>query len=145
MLNIKISSLSIGGTSSGAHLASILQYRARDEGIDLKLFVATVPTLADHDRYTRPADSPWPSFSKFSNAPLLNWTRMKYFQQHVFLCNRNVRNEIPLWWISPLRAPNFEGLCDTFLVTAGCDPLRDEGEGYGRKLVEAGNKVLFKR
>lgn len=31
------------------------------------------------------------------------------------------------------------------IYTAECDPLRDEGEAYGMKLVEAGNEVTMKR
>lgn len=53
--------------------------------------------------------------------------------------------EVPEWWISPLKASNFAGLCDAFLATAECDPLRDEGEGYARKLAEAGNRVTMRR
>lgn len=51
----------------------------------------------------------------------------------------------PDWWLAPIRATNWEGLCDTFIRTAECDPLRDEGEAYGMKLAEGGNKVTMKR
>jgi acetyl esterase/lipase len=33
----------------------------------------------------------------------------------------------------------------TVIYTAECDPLRDEGEAYARRLVEAGNEVILKR
>jgi acetyl esterase/lipase len=51
----------------------------------------------------------------------------------------------PDWWFAPIRAPDWKGLCDTFIRTAECDPLRDEGEAYGMKLVAGGNKVTIKR
>lgn len=72
---------------------------------------------------------------------------MMFFQQQVFPPDRMevFRKMNPTWWISPLRAPNFSDLCDTFIATAECDPLRDEGVGYGKLLLEAGNMVTFKR
>ncbi len=33
----------------------------------------------------------------------------------------------------------------TYVATASCDPLRDEGEGYARKLVENGVQVTVRR
>jgi acetyl esterase/lipase len=51
----------------------------------------------------------------------------------------------PDWWLAPVRAPDWKGLCDTFIRTAECDPLRDEGEAYGMRLVAGGNKVTIKR
>ena len=52
---------------------------------------------------------------------------------------------IPAWWLSPILAPNFAGLCDTFIRTAECDMLRDEGEAYGMKSIAAGNRGTMKR
>jgi acetyl esterase/lipase len=147
MIDVNSSSISIGGISAGGHLACVLQHMARDANIELKLLIATVPVSADHDLYQRPEDSPWPSFTEFSEAPTLNWERMRYFSKLVFDTEETptAREVLPVWWISPLRAPNFEGLCDTLLLTAECDPLRDEGEAYGVKLVKAGNRVTFQR
>jgi acetyl esterase/lipase len=113
----------------------------------LKLLIATVPPLADHHQYTQALDSPWPSYSEFSHIPTLGWDRMNFFRKHVFPPETlpAILETYPPWWISPLRAPDFTGLCDTFVATAECDVLRDEGEAYGKKLLEAGNKVTFRR
>jgi acetyl esterase len=43
--------------------------------------------------------------------------------------------------VSPLRATDFSGLPPTFLHTAQCDPLRDEGATYAGKLGAAGVEV----
>jgi acetyl esterase len=45
---------------------------------------------------------------------------------------------------SPLRAPSLEGQPPTMIVTAGFDPLRDEGRAYGDRLREAGVDVVYR-
>lgn len=49
------------------------------------------------------------------------------------------------WFADLMQAPNFKDTAKTVIYTAGCDPLRDEGEAYARKLVEAGCEVTLKR
>ena len=46
--------------------------------------------------------------------------------------------------LSPLRAENFSGLAPAVIVTAGFDPLLDQGEAYARRLKEAGVPVIYR-
>ena len=39
--------------------------------------------------------------------------------------------------ISPIHSPRFDGLAPAFVLTAGLDPLRDEGDAYARRLAGA--------
>ncbi|CAP61385.1 uncharacterized protein PODANS_4_270 [Podospora anserina S mat+] len=146
-LNVDPFSISIGGVSAGGHISLVLQHMARDAGIPLKLCMPTVPPTTDClslDYYTQ---SPYPSFHEFHQGPVLPWKRIKYFGNQCMPRDKlpEIRKMWPDWWLAPMRAPNWSGLCNTYIRTAEVDPLRDEGEAYAMKLVANGTMVTLKR
>ena len=48
-------------------------------------------------------------------------------------------------YFAPLMEKNYRNLPATLILTAEFDPLRDEGEEYGKRLKEAGNYVEIHR
>lgn len=146
-LNIDPSSISFGGISAGGQITFVLSHLARDAGIPVKLIMPSVPAASASLAYDQLSQSPFHSMYEFDRAPALPWAAIKWFGG--LTQPRERRGELramwPAWWFEPLEAENWEGLGPAFIRTAECDPLRDEGEAYGKKLVEAGAKVTFKR
>lgn len=143
--------ISLGGVSAGANIALICGHLARDNKIPVKLVVVGTPVIDDISGYQKAADSPYASMQEMEHAPTLNWARLKWFDNLKWqsLSSNPVEREkqiaVVSWYANAMNAPNFTNLPKTVIYTAGCDPLRDEGEAYARKLVEGGNEVLQKR
>lgn len=150
-LHLDASSILIGGVSVGGNIAFIVAHMARDAGIPLVLCVAGTPQVDDVESYASAQDSPYASAREFECAPTLNWARISFFDKLKWQTlpasepeRTGCLNDIG-WLKNVLHAPNFSGLPKTVVVTAGCDPMRDEGEAYAAKLLQHGTELVFKR
>ncbi|ODV66085.1 alpha/beta-hydrolase [Hyphopichia burtonii NRRL Y-1933] len=144
-------SLSIGGVSVGGNIAFIVSHLCRDAKIPLVLCLAGTPQVDDVEPYYLTADSPYESSRECEFAPTLNWARITFFDklkwQHLSKDPEKRSEELKEigWFKSVMNAPDFSNLPKTVVATAGCDPMRDEGEAYACKLIQNGNEVVFKR
>ena len=77
-------------------------------------------------------------------APTLNWARLAWFDKLKWQSPETDVKRVG-WVKNLLDAPDFTNLPRTLLYTAGADPLRDEAEAYGMKLIEHGNEVVLRR
>lgn len=78
----------------------------------------------------------FPSIAEFSSGYFLTKAGMEWFRSH-FLEDASRATD-------PVVSPHFadvSGLAPAFVLTAGFDPLRDEGEAFARKLSAAGVAV----
>jgi acetyl esterase/lipase len=143
--------MSIGGVSEGGNIALILAHLARDADIPLRLVAVGTPPVDDLSKYENAQGSPYKSIQEMEFAPTLNWARLKWFDNLKWSSLskdpevKKKQMEDVQWFADLMAAPSFKHLGKTVIYTAECDPLRDEGEAYGRRLVEAGNEVTMKR
>jgi len=72
---------------------------------------------------------------------MLSRNLMKWFWNH-FIENEAQADDP---YVSPLRAENLSDLPPALIITAEYDPLRDEGESYGKRLRQAGVNVTISR
>jgi len=124
--------LAVGGDSAGGNLAAVVALQARDAGapiIKLQVLVYPVTDVA--------AESRW--YQDFSEGYMLTRESMRWFTAH-YLAAAGQAND---WRVSPLRASSHAGLPPALVVTAGFDPLRDEGVAYAAKLQQAGVLVDY--
>ena len=131
-LRIEPGRLAIGGDSAGAALAASCCLMLRDAGLEMPrlqiLFYPATDLRARSDSYARIT----------SRVPLTA-ARMHWFLGHYL---RDPADALD-WRASPLLAPSLAGLPPAFMVTAGQDPLRDEGVAYAQRLEQDGVGVTL--
>jgi acetyl esterase len=125
--------LAVAGDSAGGNLATGVARRARDAGGPTIAFELLVYPVTD-------CTSSLPSHREFGSGYLLDTETLDWFYDH-YLGGADPRDPDA----SPLFAADLSGLPPALVVTAGCDPLRDEGEAYAGRLREAGVPVTATR
>ncbi len=119
--------LAIGGDSAGGNLAAAVALWARDNnGPKLKLQLLAYPVT---DAVARTD-----SYRKFNDGYGLNAATMEWFFDH-YVPKKDERAD---YRVSPMRAKNLGGLPPALVITAGYDPLRDEGRAYAWRLQQEG-------
>ena len=123
--------VAVGGDSAGGNLAAVVTRLARDAGDPLPALQWLIYPVTDCRGGTR-------SRSLLGDGFLLTKHDMDWFQ-NCYIEGSGLDVTDPL--ISPLLADDLSGLSPALVITAGFDPLRDEGEQYATRLREAGVPV----
>lgn len=76
-----------------------------------------------------------PSIEENGTGYLLETSKVVWYFDHYFKHNESRQSA------SPLFMPMAANMPETFIITAGCDPLRDEGQAYGDALKQLGVSV----
>jgi len=132
-LGIDAARLCVGGDSAGGNLATVVTLAARD---------GNGPAIAGQVLVYPATDFAMthPSHSEPETSRLLTHTVIRWFRDHYL----NGVTDVQDWRASPARATALAGLPPAYVLTAGADPLRDEGDEYARRLKDAGVPVTYR-
>jgi acetyl esterase len=132
-LGIDATRLMVGGDSAGGNLAAVVAIYARDHG-GPKLAGQVLIYPGTDFRMTHP------SHREPETSVLLTHSVVQYFKNQYL----NGPEDINDWRASPALVENLAGLPPAYLLTAGADPLRDEGDEFAQRLKDAGVPVTYK-
>ena len=138
ILKIHSDQITIMGDSAGGNLTAAVCLKARDTGeFTPKRQILIYPAL--YNCYTEA--SPYPSVQENGTEYLLTAVKMEDYLNLYESSPKDRQNP----YFAPLLEKDFSCLPKTLILTAELDPLRDEGEDYGKRLQEAGNEVEVHR
>ena len=133
-LGIDGARIAVGGDSAGGNLAAACALMARDKkGPKIKyqyLIFPMLDTAFDTASYIANTEDPF-----LSREDCITYWRT-YLQDDF---------ETPDVYAAPMRTADLSDLPPAYILTAEHDPLRDDGERYGERLIEAGVEATIRR
>ncbi len=125
------SELVLVGDSAGGNLAASVAHHARGRLEGILGQVLIYPGLG--------GDGSAPSYAENAEAPMLTLEEVRFYETIRLAKGQAAPEGDPTY--APLQDSDFSGLPPTVIVTADCDPLRDDGAEYAKQLRAAGGKV----
>jgi len=125
--------VAVGGDSAGGNIAAVTAWLAARDGGPAPAFQLLIYPATD-------SSMPYRSQDLFGEGFFLTQAEMDWFYANYAAAADPTDPRL-----SPLLADDLSGLAPALVVTAGFDPLRDEGEAYAQALREAGNVVVLRR
>ena len=125
--------LVLAGDSAGGALAAALALWARDNGGPAILHQLLIYPVIDNDFST-------PSYSENATGRYLTTESMRWFWQQ-YLGDADADAD---QYAAPGKAGDLSGLPPATIITAGYDPLRDDGSNFAERLADAGVPVEYR-
>ena len=132
-LEVDSSRIAVGGDSAGGNLAAVVALHARDDGAPPLAFQLLIYPATDQR-------CGFASHQKNGKGYLLTRESIEFFRG----CYLPEPRDWADWRASPLLAKNHSALPPALVLTAGYDPLVDEGRAYAEKLRSAGVRVDYR-
>lgn len=132
-LGIDPARIAVGGDSAGGNLAAVVALQARDAGGPPLVFQLLVYPATDQRLDTG-------SHRRNARGYLLEREGIEFFRR-CYLPDARAYTD---WRASPLLAASHAGLPPALVITAGYDPLLDEGRAYAERLRAADVEVEYR-
>ena len=133
-LQIKENNISVGGDSAGGNLAAAICLKQQEEGQPLPKAQLLIYPVTDLQFQTKSIQE------DCAEGFMLTKAAMEWFAEQYLESKDSVMDPL----VSPLLANSLQSLPSAVVVTAGFDPLRDEGNAYAKELKNSGVKVFHK-
>lgn len=133
-LSVDATRLAVCGDSAGGNLAAAVSILARDRGGPKIAYQALINPVTDLAGETASA-------RELAEGHMLTGDMMRWFAECYLGDLRQAVNPLA----SPLRMQDLAGLPPATVISAECDPLRDEAEAYARRLREVAVPVVARR
>lgn len=138
ILNTDPDKITLIGDSAGGNLAAAVSLMARDQGEFLPKRQILIYPAVNNDYSEK---SLFSSVRENGQNYLLTAGKLK---DYINLYAGSEEDKLNPYF-APILEKDLSGQPDTLILTSEFDPLRDEGEAYGRRLAEAGNRVEVHR
>ena len=125
--------VAVAGDSAGGNLSAVVSQLAASSGVPVPTCQVLIYPAVDASLETE-------SHRELVEGHVIPRERIIWYMQQ-YLRSEADRGDLRF---SPLRAASLMGQPPAMIVTAGFDPLRDEGRAYGDRLREAGVDVVYR-
>ena len=129
-LRVDATRVAVGGDSAGGALATVTAIAARGNALPPIVFQLLIYPVTDWRCGSK-------SHHENGQGYFLTHELIDYFKRH-YLPDAALYGD---WRASPLLHPDLSNLPPALVLTAGFDPLRDEGGAYAQRLTGSGNVV----
>ncbi|HYD04148.1 MAG TPA: alpha/beta hydrolase, partial [Reyranella sp.] len=124
--------IAVGGDSAGGAISAVVCQACKQAGEAMPAFQMLIYPATDARRQTE-------SHRLFADGYFLTRELIEWFWKAYAPAGADLTD----LRLSPLLAADVSGLPPAFVLTAGYDPLRDEGRAYANRLIDAGVKTTY--
>jgi len=130
---LDVARVAVAGDSAGGNLAAALAVESQDDELNIRAQLLVYP-VTDISRFDRE------SYDKFEEGFMLTRDAMKLFAASYIDRDQSLSKDPR---VSPIFAERLSNVAPAMVLTAGFDPLLDEGKAYADKLAQQGVDVIY--